>query len=457
MYKESFSMKHLAFLIAFAIVVGGFSTEQLRAQDQSQNPQVISLHDAVTLALNRNYQVNRSKATVEAEDARVRSAYGNFMPNLNLSAGASQREQIGPLVIEGQRITATRSSTTLNTRATSSVTIFDGFSNFSDLNQARYNRASANHSLRNTERSVVTQVYNLYFEVFRREELLKVSEENLKRSQAQLERIKESNRVGAVPIVDVYRQQVVVGNDELALIQAEQNLENAKSDLVYYIGLNPILNYEFDPAGVPTSLTEEEIEATMERFRDFDELQRKTVATRPDIEAAQQRVYATESNVTSARGNYWPTVSLGANYNITGETVSTIDESRTWSYGLDISIPIFQRFQRNNQVQQARVQVKRAEIEHEELRNQALLDVRQAYLALETARKQVQVTEQNIISSREEQRLAEERYNLGAGTLLDLIIANANLAETEANNVNAIFSFQLAIRELEYLTGEELY
>ncbi len=450
-------MKHLTYLIAFLVMMGIVSWEDLLADDGSRNPQSISLRDAVSLALERNYQVNRSKANFEAEEARVQTAYGNFMPNLNISAGASQQERTGPLIIQGERITGVRTSTNFSSGASSNITLFDGFSNISNLNQARYNRTSASYSLQNTERTVTTQVYNLYFEVFRRQELLKVSEENLNRSKAQLERIQESHRVGAVPIVDVYRQQVVVGNDELALIQAEQNLENAKSDLVYYIGLNPIHDYEFDAADVPTTISDDDIESTMERFRDFDELQRKTIATRPDIEAAQQRVYASESNVTAARGNYWPTVSVGANYNLTGESFSGIDESRTFRYGIDITIPIFQRFQRSNQVQQARVQVKRAEIEEQELRNQAMLDVRQAYLFLETARKQVEVTRQNIVSAREEQRLAEERYNLGAGTLLDLIIANANLAEAEANNVNAIFSFQLAIRELEYLTGEELY
>lgn len=450
-------MKLFTFLVVVVLSVGLLSPELLRASDYGQNPQTITLAQAVSLALERNYQINRSRTVVQSEQSRVRQAYGNFMPNLNLVAGASQSERVGPFIFEGQRITGVQTSTQFDSRATSSVTLFDGFANFSNLNQARYNRASADYSLQFTERQVITQVYNLYFEVFRRQELLRVSEENLRRSKAQLERIIESNRVGAVPIVDVYRQQVVVGNDELALIQAEQNLENAKANLVYFIGLNPILEYEFDSSGIPTSISEEELRSTVERFSNFDELQRRTLATRPDIEAAQQRVYASEANVTAARGSYWPTVSFGTSYRLAGETFSGIDESRTFSYGIDISIPIFQRFQRGNQIQQARVQAIRSEIEFDELRNQALLDIRQAYLALEAAAKRVEVTEQNIVSAREEQRLAEERYNLGAGTLLDLIIANANLVQAESNFVDAVFGFQLAVRELEFLTGEELY
>jgi outer membrane protein len=449
-------MKHFACLTLFFIL---FGLMPLQAQESTipENRQRLTLNQAVGIALEQNFRVTRSRAQLNSEESRVRQAYGNFMPNLNLSASASQRQQTGPFIFEGQRFTATQTSTTISSGVNSSVTLFDGFSNIGVLNQARYNRESADLNVQNTERLVVTNVYNLYFDIFRRQELLRVREENLKRSQAQLERIIESNRVGAVPIVDVYRQQVQVGNEELQLIQAEQNLENAKSDLIFYLGLNPLQDFEFDPAGVPTTITDDAIEAAMQRFADFNELQQRTLARRPDVEAAQQRVYAAESNVSSARGNFWPTVNLSAGYNLSGDGFNTIDESRALSYRLDFSIPLFQRFQRSNQVQQAQVQLQQIEIEHNELRNQALLDIRQAYLALETSKKRVDVTRQNIVSAREEQRLAEERYNLGAGTLLDLIIANANLVEAESNSVDAIFSFYLAIRQLDYLIGEELY
>jgi outer membrane protein TolC len=119
-----------------------------------------------------------------------------------------------------------------------SSSVTDRLANVGNLNQSQYSRASAEYSLANTQRAVITQVYSRYFEVFRRQELLRVSNENLLRSKAQLERIVESNRVGAVPIVDVYRQQVVVGNDELALIQAEQNHANAEQNLKFKFGFN---------------------------------------------------------------------------------------------------------------------------------------------------------------------------------------------------------------------------
>jgi outer membrane protein len=446
-------MKHIVYLIVVTVLILPFSSGIVL----SQNPQTISLQQAVSLALENNYQITRSQARLESEKARVTASYGTFLPNLNVSASYRHSDIQGDRYIAGERVGFGDVTQTYSTGLGTSVTLFDGLSNVSRLNQSRYNQASAQYAYENTRRFVVTRVYNLYFEVFRRAELLRVSEENLRRSKAQLERIVESNRVGAVPIVDVYRQQVQVGNDELALIQAEQNLANAKADLTFYLGLNPVQEFEYDPAGIPTAVDPEEITETLERYRDLDMLTEQTLRRRADIEAIQQQLYAAESGLTGARGTYWPTVSLNANYGYTGNELRAIDDSRSFNYQLVFSIPLFQRFQRNNEVQQAKVQLRQAEIEYEEMRNQGRLDIRKAVLDLEASAKRVDVSEQNIVAAREEQRLAEERYNLGAGTLLDLIIANANLAQAESTRVDAIFGFYLAIHQLEYLIGEELY
>ncbi len=454
-------MKLAAYLTVLLLCTGLSASGQVTAtgeQQRSGDSQTITLSQAVNLALERNYQISRSQVRVSSEKSRVLSAYGNFMPSLSVSGGLRHVDSRGVRYFEGTPIgTFTSISKTYNTGVGGSINLFDGFANFGNLNQARYTQSSAELMLEGTRRGVTTRVYTLYFDVFRRRELLRVSEENLRRGSAQLERIVESNRVGAVAIVDVYRQQVQVGNDELGIIQAEQNLANAKAELTFFLGLNPVLDYEFDPEGVPTSITAEEIDRVKARYRDFNELQQQSLRNRPDIEAAQYRVYAAESGVTTARGSFWPSLSLSAGYGYTGESISAIDDSRSFNYNLQVSIPIFQRFQRNNQVQQAKVQLRQAEIEHTELRNQALLDIRTAYLELEAAAKRVDVTRQNIVAAREEQRFAEERYNLGAGTLLDLIVANANLAQAESNSVDSIFGFYLAIRQLEYLIGEDLY
>ena len=90
-------------------------------------------------------------------------------------------------------------------------------------------------------------------------------------------------------------------------------------------------------------------------------------------------------------------------------------------------------------------------------RRQVQVDVKKAMLDYESARKQIDVTEKNIQSAQEDRRIAEEKYNLGAGTLLDLLIANTNYTTAVSNKVNAAYDYLLSKQQLNYVIGAEKY
>ncbi|MBU2471322.1 MAG: TolC family protein, partial [Bacteroidetes bacterium] len=80
-------------------------------------------------------------------------------------------------------------------------------------------------------------------------------------------------------------------------------------------------------------------------------------------------------------------------------------------------------------------------------------DIQKARLDLEAVEKQVKVTQASVFSAEMDRKIAEEKYNLGAGTLLDLLIANANYTNAQSNKVNAVIGYLLAKKQMEFVLG----
>ncbi len=424
----------------------------------SQTNKTLTLSECIVIALNNNTTIKQAEYTAQSQSASVMQAYGIFLPNLNLSGNWNRTQRESDLTyIPGLGTVPFRTSQTLSsfsTTASTSILLFNGFANFASLNRAKSNYLSADYNFKRARQSVIFQVYQLYLNVLRNKQLLKVAEDNLKRSQRQLERIMESNRVGSVSLADVYRQEVQVGNDELNLIRAQANYNKAKADLLVYLGLIPSDEYDFEDPSIKMEIDTSEFSVLREQIKNLDILITKAIDTRPDYKGAIANLNSAKSGVTVAMSGYMPTVSAFANYNLNSNELSTLTKNRSFAWGISISFPIFDRLQLQTQVQQAKINVKNAEAQLEQARRQITADVKKATLDIESAMKQLEVAERQVKSAELDLKTAEEKYNIGAGTLLDLLVATANYTSAVSSRVNAIYDYIIAKIQLQYALGE---
>ena len=406
----------------------------------------LTLDKAITIALHKN--------TISG----IRAAIGNFLPSLSAGANVNwnRSEDAGGSINIGGTVIPVPPSTTesrnYNGNVTARLTLFDGLSNFATLSKSNKDYDAAKLDLQRLKQDIVFQTITLYYNVIIAKQLLQVREDDLKWNKRNLETVTESNKLGAVTLADVYAQQVKTGNSELALIQARNSYETAKSTLLNYLALDVLEDYQFSDR-----LTSEE-KFTLNQKLDIDyknisKLVKKALSVRMDFQSAQLKLESANKGITIARAGHFPTLSNSLSYNLRSNRPSDFFDSRTYFVGLSLNIPLFSGFRISNNVQFAEVNAQNQEIELNDLERAIKLNIQKTYLDLKAADKSLQVNKGNVKAAEETRKIEQERYSLGSGTLLNVLIANSDFTTARTNYIRAQFEYIRLSKQLDYYLG----
>jgi outer membrane protein TolC len=192
---------------------------------------------------------------------------------------------------------------------------------------------------------------------------------------------------------------------------------------------------------------------------DLDALFAEAVANRQDLHSRQYNVEARGGDVTAAGGGLLPQVRLFARYSRTSnESRFTFGaaEGMSVSYGYTVNWNIFDRFTTLAGRSQAKARQRIAEYNLDQAQLDAQLEVRQLYNSQVEARERLTLSRETIANAQEQLRLAQERFKVGAGTMLDQITAQVNLATAQSDEVQAICDFRIASFKLDRAVGRPL-
>jgi outer membrane protein len=439
----------ITLIILFSILI----SSGINAQE------ILTLEEAISVALHNNSTFLKSSAQIDGYESGVQEAYGNFLPTLGVGASwdwsRSDVEGVGTIIINGvpiPRIGTTTTSRSYRGFVYSDWTLFDGLANISALSKSQNDLESAEFTLERVKQDIVFQTMSLYYSIMYNQRLLEVKQDNLKWNEKNLETIKERNRLGAATLADVYQQEVAKGNAELELIRTENDLQTAKKDLLFYLGIDVLQDFEFSDS--LSSAEREILESTLQQsYRDISELVDNALNERLDYKSAVLNYESSRDGVNIAEGGHWPSLTASGSYSLYTDNLSNIDQSNTLGLGLNLNFPLFLGWSVNNRVQLAEVQAKVTEIELNDLERDIKRQIKTNFLDLQAAQKALVVSEKNIAAARENLKIEEEKYALGSGKLLDVLIVNSRYTDALTSLLNSQFAYIVLSQQLKYYLG----
>ena len=425
----------------------------------TSNSQIkMSLDDAVRIALQKNTALKQIDNNISTFESSKRASFGNFLPTVSASGSwdwTRNENAASVMSIAGfnfdipESVTESRS---FSLGVNSNIVLFDGLSNYASLSQSENNLESAILFFERTKQEIVFRTISLYYSIVEIEQLLNVRTEDVKQQQKTFETIEERNRLGAVTLADVYQQKVQLGNAELDVIRTQNNLESAKSNLLFFLGLDVLEEYEFSK-----DLSSDEklrIKTDAEKdFRIISDLVSQALTYRKDFIGKQLDLESAYDGITIARSGHFPRLLGSASFGSSANTFDNLLESKRYSAGFTLSIPIFSGFRVSNQVQFAEVRAINTELDLKDLERKIKQEIQQSLLDLQAVKKALIVSENNVIAAEENLKIEREKYALGAGKLLDVLIANTFYTNAQTNFINTQFNYVKLSEQLKYNLG----
>ena len=416
----------------------------------------LTLEKSIGIALHKNSSLIKSSNQIQGYESGVQAAYGNFLPTLGASAdwNWTKRDQQGLYVDPntGQVIDGSQQLRSYNIGLGTNWTLFDGLSNIATLSQSKDQLESAQLTLERLKQDIVYQTMRLYYQVVYNSQLLNVKKDDLRWNEKNLETIKERNRLGAATLADVYQQEVAKGNAELELIRTENQLETAKKDLLFHLGIDVLEEFAF--TDTLTSIDSEILNSNLlAEYQNMSELVSNALNQRDDYKSAMLNYESTKEGITVAQSGHWPSLVASGSYSWFGDTVSEIDKNKQLQAGLSLNIPIFLGWSVSDRVQIAEVQSKNSKIELSDLEREIKKQIKTNFLDLQAAQKGLAVSENNIAAARENLKIEEEKYALGSGKLLDVLIANSRYTTALTDLLNSQFGYIVLSQQLKYNLG----
>jgi outer membrane protein len=417
---------------ALLIVVGA-------APLRAQGVQHLSLKDAETRAVQNHPQIRASQETALAAGEAVREVRSAYFPTAFASFTGAQ-------AMQGTRIAAggLNNPTILDRFAYG----FSGSQLLTDFGRTPTLAASASLRVEADQQDVAArradvllQVDRAYFEALRAQAILRVAQQTVAARQLVVDQVSELASAGLKSTLDLSFAKVNLAEAQLLLVQATNDVQAAYAGLSAAMGAPQTVTYDLADEPMPPPPPTDSAPLIAEALR-----------SRPDVASQRFTEQASRKFASAERAMWFPTLSLVGAAGMTPYHQIGLND-RYSAVGINVSVPLTNGNLYQAQRAEANFRANADEQRLQDLRNRVTRDVQVALLDAQTAYKRLDLTNQLLAETRDAADLAQQRYNLGLSSIVELTQAQLNQTQAEIQQSTAQYEYAIRDAALRFQRG----
>ena len=333
------------------------------------------------------------------------------------------------------------------------IELFDGGRRWSELNRVRATSDFADVTSVSAQFDAALQIKQQFYAALAARESEAAAKAQLEQAQQQLKASSARVAAGVATKSDSLRSAIQVGNAQLAVLTSQNDLRVANAALTRVAGSTVTITAS--PADTLDAQVSLSTEAELETL----------ISQGPAVRLAEANVSVARAVKRSQKTTYLPSLNMSYNYSFNqssktfgGDNLLLVrgNNPNRQTLNFNFSYPVFNGFAREAQAVQADVSLTNADAQLRDARLAARQNLTSFLRSVQNAQARVQVQLAAIAAAEEDLRVQQQRYALGASTLLDLLTSQTQLNQARQALIQARLDGRIARAQLSSLVGREL-
>ena len=411
-----------------------------------------TLSHCIDHALIHNIDIKQQELNTQYQSNTLEQSKHNRLPNLN--AGVSQNFGFGrSLNIKNSYVNSTSSNTGFSIN--SSMVLWNAGQLQNSIKQQEFEFKSSLENLEKAKDDITINLAQAYLEILFSEELVKVAETQLEQTEIQIQRTVQLVAAGKVAEGTLLEVKAQAARESLNLVNAKNDYTIASLKLAQILELEDYTGFSIEQPLLPAMQAELSILTARAVYE-------TAVEYRPEIRSAQYKLESSHSQLQIAKASRIPSLTASAGFYDQYLTTSNssdigfaqqIKDNHRSNIGVNLSIPIFNRYENRSKIQNAEIQIESRRLDLEATKKELRRQIEQAYVNAYASYERYNANEVAVESMEESFRYMEQKFNLGRVNSVEYNESKTKLTKAQSDLVQAKYEFIFRSKILDFYNG----